>query len=99
MGALKGGLRELGWIEGQSIAFEERYQAGKPELLPDLAADLVRGSHALAAGARCGAGGQVDAATGAADGRPESVDTSLAGFAGGWPHRPGGRTVTPAALR
>lgn len=23
----------------------------------------------------------------------ESVDTALAGFAGGWPHRPGGRTV------
>src|SRR5438034_8754761 len=42
MGALKGGLRELGWIEGQSIAFDERYPAGRPELLPDLAADLVR---------------------------------------------------------
>ncbi len=25
--------------------------------------------------------------------------TSMAGFAGGWPHRPGGRTATPAALR
>jgi hypothetical protein len=30
---------------------------------------------------------------------PGSVDTSLAGFAAGWPHRPGGRTVSPAALR
>src|SRR5437016_1375031 len=29
---------------------------------------------------------------------PESVDTSMAGF-GGWPHRPGGRTTTPAARR
>ena len=34
--ALKGALRELGWIEGQSVAFEERYPAGKPELLPIL---------------------------------------------------------------
>lgn len=27
------------------------------------------------------------------------VDTSLAGFGRGWPHRPGGRTARPAALR
>jgi NAD(P)-dependent dehydrogenase (short-subunit alcohol dehydrogenase family) len=29
----------------------------------------------------------------------ESVDTSLAGFADGCPHRPGGPTASPAALR
>jgi putative tryptophan/tyrosine transport system substrate-binding protein len=40
--ALKDGLRELGWIEGQNIAVEERYSAGKLEPLPELAADLVR---------------------------------------------------------
>jgi len=36
------GLRESGYVEGQSIAFEHRYAQGKPELFPDLAADLVR---------------------------------------------------------
>jgi len=36
------GLHELGWVEGQSIAIEWRLAAGKPERLPELAADLVR---------------------------------------------------------
>ena len=57
------------------------------------------GVHALAAGARCGRGGHAGGAEGPALGVAESVDTSLAGFAGGWPHRPGRRTATPAAFR
>ena len=36
------GLRESGYVEGQNIAFEHRYAEGKPELFPDLAADLAR---------------------------------------------------------
>jgi ABC-type uncharacterized transport system substrate-binding protein len=40
--ALRQGLRELGWVEGQNIAIETRYAEGKPDRLPDLAAELVR---------------------------------------------------------
>ena len=36
------GLRELGWVEGESIAVEWRWAEGKLERLPELAADLVR---------------------------------------------------------
>ena len=35
------GLRELGYVEGQSIAIEYRSANWNPELLPDLAAELV----------------------------------------------------------
>jgi len=35
-------LRELGYVEGQSIAIEYRSAEGKPERLPELAAELVR---------------------------------------------------------
>lgn len=35
-------LRELGYIEGQNFASEFRTAEGKPERLPDLAAELVR---------------------------------------------------------
>jgi len=35
-------LRELGWIEGRNIVFEERYAENHPERLPELAAELVR---------------------------------------------------------
>ena len=36
------GLRELGYVEGQNIAFEWRLSGGSAERLPDLAAELVR---------------------------------------------------------
>jgi hypothetical protein len=36
------GLRELGYVEGQNIAFEHRYAHGRVDLFPGLAADLVR---------------------------------------------------------
>jgi putative tryptophan/tyrosine transport system substrate-binding protein len=35
-------LRELGYIEGQNIAFEYRYAEGKNDRFPEVAADLVR---------------------------------------------------------
>ena len=40
--ALRQGLRELGWIEGQNIAIEYRWAEGRYDRLPDLAAELVR---------------------------------------------------------
>jgi putative ABC transport system substrate-binding protein len=40
--AIRLALRELGYIEGQNIAFEYRYAAGKRDQFPELAADLVR---------------------------------------------------------
>src|SRR6476646_11196172 len=39
---LREGLRELGYIEGQNIAFEFRSAEGMLDRLPELAADLVR---------------------------------------------------------
>jgi ABC-type uncharacterized transport system substrate-binding protein len=35
-------LRTLGYVEGKNIVIEYRYAEGKPERLPDLAAELVR---------------------------------------------------------
>lgn len=35
-------LRELGYVEGKTIAFEARSAEGRLDRLPDLAADLVR---------------------------------------------------------
>jgi putative tryptophan/tyrosine transport system substrate-binding protein len=35
-------LRELGYLEGQNIAFEYRYSEGKSDRYPELAAELVR---------------------------------------------------------
>jgi putative ABC transport system substrate-binding protein len=39
--ALKQGLRDLGYVEGQTVHIEYRYANGNPERLPDLAAELV----------------------------------------------------------
>ena len=40
--ALLRGMSELGYADGQNIALEYRFAEGKPERLPELAADLVR---------------------------------------------------------
>src|SRR5262249_37484788 len=40
--ALRQGLRELGWAEGQNIVIEPRFAEGRSDLLPALAAELVR---------------------------------------------------------
>src|SRR6266852_3267101 len=40
--AFRQGLRELGYVEGQTIAIEYRFAEGQPERLPGLAAELVR---------------------------------------------------------
>jgi len=41
-GILREALRELGWVEGQNIAYEARFAEGRLERLPVLAAELVR---------------------------------------------------------
>jgi putative ABC transport system substrate-binding protein len=40
--AIRLALRELGYVEGQNLAFEYRYAEGKPDRYPELAAELVR---------------------------------------------------------
>ena len=40
--AFRGGLRDLGYVEGQNVAFEYRWAHGRSERLPHLAAELVR---------------------------------------------------------
>ncbi len=40
--AIEEALRDLGYVEGRNIVVHRRYAEGKPERLPDLAADLVR---------------------------------------------------------
>jgi putative ABC transport system substrate-binding protein len=40
--AIRLALRELGYVEGENIAFEYRYAEGKRDRYPELAADLVR---------------------------------------------------------
>lgn len=40
--AVQQGLRELGYVEGQSIMIEARFAGENPERLPELAADLAR---------------------------------------------------------
>ena len=40
--ALRQGLRDLGYVEGQNIALEPRWAEGKYDRYPALAADLVR---------------------------------------------------------
>ena len=41
-GPLREGLRGLGYVQGQNVAYEARFAEGKMDRLPDLAAELVR---------------------------------------------------------
>jgi ABC-type uncharacterized transport system substrate-binding protein len=41
-GAFLQRLRELGWIDGQTITIESRWAAGSPERLDEIAAELIR---------------------------------------------------------
>ena len=42
LAGLRQGLSELGWIEGQNLAFELRFAEGNLDRLPQLADELVR---------------------------------------------------------
>jgi putative ABC transport system substrate-binding protein len=42
--AFRGGLRDLGYVEGQNLVIEFRWAQGKYERLPELAVELVRRS-------------------------------------------------------
>ena len=42
MNAFRRGMRELGYVEGQTFVIEPRYAGGKSELMPDQAAELER---------------------------------------------------------
>jgi len=42
LSAFRRGLRDLGWIERETVAIEYRWAEGNPERLPALARDLVR---------------------------------------------------------
>ncbi len=39
--AFRSGIRELGYVDGQNLRLEYRYAEGKPDRLPELAAELV----------------------------------------------------------
>jgi putative tryptophan/tyrosine transport system substrate-binding protein len=41
-GAFLQRLREVGWIEGQTITIETRWAAGRPERLDEIAAEFIR---------------------------------------------------------
>jgi len=41
-GALRDGLRDLGYVEGRNVVFERRYADGHMDRLPEIAAELVR---------------------------------------------------------
>src|SRR5437867_9116138 len=42
LAAFRDRLRELGWVEGRSIAIETRWADGQPDRLPALVAELIR---------------------------------------------------------
>jgi hypothetical protein len=42
LGALRQGLRDLGYVQGQNIAIESKWAQGRYDRLPGLAAELVR---------------------------------------------------------
>jgi putative ABC transport system substrate-binding protein len=80
VGAFKEGMRELGWIDGRTVHFVERYDNGDASRLPRLAAELV----ALGVDVLFVADGAVPAARQAISKIPivcpEFVDPILEGF-------------------
>jgi putative tryptophan/tyrosine transport system substrate-binding protein len=55
LAALRRGLREIGFVEGENLAIEYRFADGQPARLPSLAADVIQRRMAvIVAGARGG---------------------------------------------
>jgi putative tryptophan/tyrosine transport system substrate-binding protein len=96
--ALRAGLRELGYIEGQNITIEARWADGRVERLPQLAAELIRiPVHVL-----CTAGGQASGAAKQATSTIPIVFASVAfpdqsGLVASYP-RPGGNVTGVAFI-
>ena len=91
--AFRQGLRDLGYVEGQSIALEYRVAEGKAERLPELAAELVR----LKVDMIFALGSQAVRAAQHASGTIPIVFTNILdpigeGFVASWA-RPGGNTT------
>lgn len=40
LASFRQGMRDLGYVEGQNLIIEDRHAGGRPERLPDLAAEL-----------------------------------------------------------
>jgi putative ABC transport system substrate-binding protein len=72
--AFRQGLRELGYVEGQTLTIEWRWAAGKPERYFDLATDLVRSGVDVIVAAHTQT---ALAAKGATQNRPHAAITTL----------------------
>jgi ABC-type uncharacterized transport system substrate-binding protein len=96
--ALRAGLRELGYVEGQNITVEPRWADGRVERLPQLAAELAR----LPVDVLCTAGGQASGAAKQATSTIPIVFGSVAfpdrsGLVASYP-RPGGNITGVAFI-
>ncbi len=96
--ALRAGLRELGYVEGQNIAIEARWAEGRSERLPQLAAELVR----LPVDVLCAAGSQAAGAAKQATATIPIVFANVAfpdqtGLVASYP-RPGGNVTGVAFI-
>jgi putative ABC transport system substrate-binding protein len=96
--ALRGGLRELGYIDGQNISIEARWADGRTERLPQLAAELV----GLRVDVLCTAGSQASGAAKQATSTIPVVFVNVAfpdqsGLVASYP-RPGGNVTGVAFI-
>ncbi len=96
--ALRAGLRELGYVEGQNITIEARWADGRTERLPQLAAELVR----LPVDIICTAGSQASGAAKQATSAIPIVFANVAfpdqtGLVASYP-RPGGNVTGVAFI-
>ena len=98
-GAFRQGIRDFGYVEGQSIVIEWRFADGRLDRLPDLAAELVRlkvdvvvaaGGHVIAGAAKTASSTIPIVMTNVEDPVATGLVTSLA--------RPGGNVTGLTAL-
>jgi ABC-type uncharacterized transport system substrate-binding protein len=91
--AFRGGLRQLGYVEGDNLIIEQRYAAGHVDRLQALAAELVRLQVDVLVGAPAGSARAAKRATSTVPivfmGEPDPVGTGLAASLA----RPGGNAT------